>query len=88
MSVHVMCESRIRYHACTPRFPWSPSLIEACHPGVVCIEGQLLGGHVCQMFKLLDSLLLYVEVDWRCSNHFRDAFVSFHVSFGLFYGSS
>ena len=88
MSVQVKCQSRIRYHTCNPRFSWSPSLIEACHPGVVCIEGQLLGGHVCQMFKLLDSLLLHVEVGWCCSNHFPDEFVSYHVSFGLVYGYS
>ena len=45
---------------CNPSYSWSPSRFEACYLGVVCLEGQLIGGHACQMSKPLESLLLYV----------------------------
>ena len=64
------------------------SRLEACHPGVVCLEGQLVGGHACQMSKPLDSLLLYIVVAWCCSDHFPDVLVSYYVSSGLVNGSS
>ena len=54
------------FDTCNPSFSWSPSRFEACHPGAVCLEGQLVGGHACQMSKPLDSLLLYVVVGWCC----------------------
>ena len=71
------------FDTCNPSFSWSPSRIEACHLGVVCLEGQLAGGHACQMSKPLDSL--YVVVGWCC---FPDVLVSYHVSSGLVDGSS
>ena len=54
------------FDTCNPSFSWSPSRFEACSPGVVCLEGQLVGGHACQMSKPLDSLLFYVVVGWCC----------------------
>ena len=54
------------FDTCNPSFSCSPSRFEICHPGVVWLEGQLAGSHACQMSKPLDSLLLYVVVDWCC----------------------
>ena len=71
------------FDTCNLSFSWSPSHLEACHPGVVCFEGQLVGGHAFQMSKPLDSLLSYVVVSWCCSGHVPDMFVSYHVSSGL-----
>ena len=48
------------------RFFWSPSRFEASHPGGVCLEGQLAGGHGCQMSKPRDALMLYAVVGWCC----------------------
>ena len=76
------------FDTCNPSFSWSPSRFEACHPGAVCLEGQLVGGHACQMSKPRDSLLLYIVVGWCCSDHFPDVLVSYHVSSGLVDGSS
>ena len=68
-------------------FSWPPSRFEAYHPGVVCLEGQLVGGHACQMSKPLHSLL-YAVVDWCCSDHFPGVLVSYHGSPGLVDGPS
>ena len=57
------------FDTCNPSFSWSPSRFEACHPGAVCLEGQLVGCHACQMSKPLD-----------CSDHFPGVLVSYHVS--------
>ena len=76
------------FDTCNPSFSWSPSRIEACHLCVVCLEGQLVGGHAYQMSKPLDSLLLYAVVGWCFSDHFPYVLVSQHVSSGLVDGSS
>ena len=38
---------------CNPSFSWSPSRFEACRPGAVYLDGQLVGGHACRMSKPL-----------------------------------
>ena len=50
------------FDTCNPSFSLSPSRFEACRPGVVCLEGQLVGGHACQMSKPLDYLLFKIVV--------------------------
>ena len=64
------------FDTCNPSYLWSPSRFEVYHPGVACLEGQLVGGHACQMSKPLHSLLLYIVVGWCCSDHFPDLLVS------------
>ena len=71
-----------------PSFSSFPCRAEACHPDVVCLEGQLVGGHACQVSKPLDSQLLYVVVGWCFCDHFPNVLVSYHVSSGLVDGPS